>query len=676
MADTSRTRAGSRTQAATGARSSTTRRPRAKVSPQAGTPVSEPDGMDTGAGAAHARQAMPDWNQLLSSTQQAWQEWAGKLPAQWQTWSPADLSAMGAPAGLDLGRLMKGFEGLPAMGAGLGMGGAVTEAWTAIGGSMADTAKSVAGLSVAPERLKAIQEDYLKQASELWNSTLEQKAPTGLRDKRFAAPEWRDNTAGGFMAASYLLNAQTLQRLADALQGDEKARQRVRFAVQQWVDAAAPSNYLAFNPEALKKAVETKGESLQQGMQHLMHDLRQGHLSQTDETVFTVGQNVATTEGSVVYENPFFQLIEYKPLTAKVHERPFLFVPPCINKYYILDLQPDNSLVRYLLSQGHRVFMVSWVNADESLAKASWDDYIEQGVIRAIEVTRDIAQVDQINALGFCVGGTLMATALSVLASRGVEPVASLTLLTTFLDFSNTGVMDVFVDEAMVRMREMSLGADSPTGGGLMRGTELATTFSFLRANDLVWNYVVGNYLKGEMPPAFDLLYWNSDSTNLPGPMYCWYLRHTYLENKLCKPGAATTCGVPVDLGQIKVPVFIYGSREDHIVPWDAAYASTQLMSGDVTFVLGASGHIAGVINPPEKKKRSHWVTGSGVRRLPASAQDWLASAQEQPGSWWPVWSEWLSPHAGKMVPAPRQAGDKTHPVIEAAPGRYVLKKA
>jgi polyhydroxyalkanoate synthase len=363
-------------------------------------------------------------------------------------------------------------------------------------------------------------------------------------------------------------------------------------------------------------------------------------------------------------------------LTSKVHEVPFLFVPPCINKFYILDLQPDNSLVRYALLQGHRVFMVSWVNADESLAKASWDDYVEHGVMQAIETTREIAGVDQINALGFCVGGTLLATALATLAARGEKPVASLTLLTTFLDFANTGTMDIFVDEAMVRMREMTLGPSSPQGGGLMKGGDLAATFSFLRANDLVWNYVVGNYLKGEMPPAFDLLYWNSDSTNLPGPMYSWYLRNTYLENKLVQPGAVTVCGEPLDLSLIDVPTFIYGSREDHIVPWDGAYASTRVVSGPKTFVLGASGHIAGVINPPEKKKRNYWTNTKLAQRLPEQAQDWLATAQEHPGSWWPVWAEWLGKQAGDMVAAPKQAGDRRHPPIEAAPGRYVLRKA
>ena len=553
----------------------------------------------------------------------------------------------------------------------------VQQAIEAMGRSIGGTVQSLAGLNIPPDQLKAIQDDYLKQAGALWNQALSHPEAIELRDKRFAAPEWGANPTSAFTAAMYLLHARTLQRLADSLQGDEKARQRVRFAVQQWADAASPSNYLALNPEALKKAVETKGESLSQGMQLLMHDLRQGHMSQTDERVFEVGRNVATTVGAVVYENPFFQLIEYAPLTPKVHEVPFLFVPPCINKYYILDLQPDNSLVRYLIEQGHRVFMVSWVNADDSLAQATWDDYVEQGVMRAIDVTRDITGRDKINALGFCVGGTLLGTALATLAARGEKPVESLTLLTAYLDFADTGVMDVFVDEAMVRMREMSIGADSPQGGGLMKGADLAATFSFLRANDLVWNYVVGNYLKGEMPPAFDLLYWNSDSTNLPGPMYCWYLRNTYLENKLSTPGAVTVCGEPLDLRRLDMPTFVYGSREDHIVPWQTAYASTQLVSGERQFVLGASGHIAGVINPPAKKKRSHWRANSALARsLPASSKAWLEAAEEVPGSWWPVWSEWLGEHAGGMVAAPKQLGSKQYPPIEAAPGRYVLRKA
>ena len=552
----------------------------------------------------------------------------------------------------------------------------VQQAVDAVSHSVSDDLQSLAGLKVDPDTLKTIQSEYLQRATELWNQALTKPEALTVKDRRFAAPEWSQSPASAFTASMYLLNAQTMQRLADSLTGVEKARERVRFAVQQWSAAMSPSNFLALNPEALKKAVETKGESIQHGIQHLLGDIRQGHLSMTDESVFEVGKNVATTAGTVVFENAYFQLIEYTPITAKVHATPFLFVPPCINKYYILDLQPDNSVVRHLLSEGHRVFMVSWVNPDESLAQATWDDYIEHGVIQAIDVTREITGVDQINALGFCVGGTMLGVALAILAAKGRKPVASLTLLTSFLDFARTGIMDIFIDEAMVRMREMTLGAESPQGGGLMKGGDLATTFAFLRPNDLVWNYVVGNYLKGEMPPAFDLLYWNSDSTNLPGPYYAWYLRNTYLENNLVKPGAVTVCGEPLDLGLLDMPTFIYGSREDHIVPWESAYASTQVVTGPRTFVLGASGHIAGVINPPAKKKRSHWVTGAKVKQLPTYANAWLASADEQPGSWWTVWADWLRDHAGPMVAAPKQAGSRKYPAIEAAPGRYVLRKA
>lgn len=533
--------------------------------------------------------------------------------------------------------------------------------------------KSMSGLSLPMPAMAELQGAYMKQATELWNQTLQSAAPAPT-DRRFAAQDWASSPAATYTAQMYLLNARALMQMADCLQGDEKTRQRIRFAVQQWIDAAAPSNYLALNPEAQRKALETHGESIALGMKHLLDDVRQGHVSQTDESLFEIGRNVATTEGAIVFENELFQLIEYKPLTAKVFERPILFVPPCINKYYILDLQPENSLIRYTVEQGHRVFVVSWRNADESIKNFTWDQYIEDAVIRAIGLVQEISGSEQINTLGFCVGGTILATALAVLAARGEKPAASLTLLTTFLDFKNTGVLDLFIDEAMVQMREMTLGANSPGGGSLLKGQELATTFSFLRPNDLVWNYVVGNYLKGETPPPFDLLYWNSDGTNLPGPMYCWYLRHTYLENNLVKPGKLTVCGEKVDLGRIAVPAYVYASREDHIVPWDGAYRNTQVLGGKTRFVLGASGHIAGVINPPAKRKRSHWI-GAGAA-LPDDAQDWLAKATEHPGSWWTDWTAWLKGHAGKQIAAPKTYGDRRHKTIEAAPGRYVKQKA
>jgi polyhydroxyalkanoate synthase len=544
-----------------------------------------------------------------------------------------------------------------------------------MGEAMAQTWKSLSSLSVPPAALAKVKCDYLEQATALWNQALSQSTDGAASDKRFAGEDWSSNPMAAFTAQTYLLNSRALMQLADSVEGDAKTRQRIRFAVEQWIAAAAPSNFLALNPEAQRRALETKGQSIAQGLRHLWGDVQQGRLSQTDESAFEVGRNVATTEGSVVYENDFFQLLEYKPLTKQVHERPLLMVPPCINKFYILDLQPENSLIRYAVAEGHRVFVVSWRNPDASMATKTWDDYIEQAAIRAIDLVQDITGARTINTLGFCVGGTILATALAVLAARGRQPAQSVTLLTTLLDFSNTGVLDIFIDEASVKLREATLGPDSPGGGNLLKGQELASTFSFLRPNDLVWNYVVGNYLKGETPPPFDLLYWNGDGTNLPGPWYCWYLRNTYLENNLIKPGTATTCGEPVDLGAFDAPVFIYASREDHIVPWDGAYLSTRVLAGEKRFVLGASGHIAGVINPPAKKKRNYWITPANAA-LPANANEWFEQAQEIPGSWWPEWSAWLGSHAGKLVAAPRALGSRSCKPIEPAPGRYVKVKA
>lgn len=520
----------------------------------------------------------------------------------------------------------------------------------------------------SPEKLQALQGQYFKDATDLWNQSLQNSLQ--VKDRRFSGEAWSTNPMAAFNAATYLLNARILMGLAEAVEADEKTRARIRFAVEQWVAAAAPSNFLAFNAEAQKKAIETQGESIAKGVKNLLHDIQQGHVSMTDESLFEVGKNVATTEGAVVFENEFFQLIEYKPLTAKVYEKPFLLVPPCINKFYILDLQPENSLIRYAVSQGHRTFVVSWRNPDESMAQKTWDDYIEHAAIEAIHTVQAITGAPKINALGFCVGGTILSTALAVLAARGQKPVASATFLTTLINFTDTGILDVFIDENFVKFREQQMGQ-----GGLLKGQDLASTFSFLRPNDLVWNYVVGNYLKGETPPPFDLLYWNSDSTNLPGPFYAWYLRNTYLENNLVEPGKTQVCGERIDLGQVDLPVYVYGSREDHIVPIGGAYASTQALPGKKRFVMGASGHIAGVINPPAAKKRSHWL--SEGTKFPADVNDWIASAKEVPGSWWTDWSNWLKGHAGKQIAAPKTYGKgQKFKVIEAAPGRYVKAKA
>jgi polyhydroxyalkanoate synthase len=537
----------------------------------------------------------------------------------------------------------------------------------ALGAGMPGAGAKPPELRIAPEKLQALQKQYLEDAMSLFSQGT--SAPTTSGDKRFAGDAWASNPVAAYSAAVYLLNTKTMLGLADAVEADTKTRNRIRFAVEQVMAAAAPSNFMALNAEAQKKAIDTKGESIAKGIQNLVHDMRQGHVSMTDESLFEVGKNVATTEGAVVFENAFFQLIEYKPLTAKVYEKPFLMVPPCINKFYILDLQPENSLVRYAVAQGHRTFVVSWRNPDASMSKATWDDYIEQAVIKAIAVTQEITGAPTINALGFCVGGTMLGTALAVLAARGQKPVASATFLTSLLDFTDTGILDVFIDESFVKYREKEMGS-----GGLMKGQDLASTFSFLRPNDLVWNYVVGNYLKGETPPAFDLLYWNSDSTNLPGPYYAWYLRNTYLENNLVKPGKTTVCGEKVDLNTVDIPVYIYGSREDHIVPIGGAYASTQVLPGKKRFVMGASGHIAGVINPPEKKKRSHWIRSDG--KLPKSQAAWLEGATEHPGSWWTDWAAWLKGNAGKQITAPKAYGKGKYKAMEPAPGSYVKAKA
>jgi polyhydroxyalkanoate synthase subunit PhaC len=533
-----------------------------------------------------------------------------------------------------------------------------------------------------PAVLLELQQTYVKQAQELWAQSANTSATPAITDRRFASEAWAQTPSASFTAQHYLLNARTLLGMADAAQGDAKAKAKIRFAVEQWLAATAPSNFLALNPDAMRKAVDSQGESIGKGIQNLLADMQQGHMSMTDESKFEIGRNVATTEGAVVFENEIFQLIEYKPLTAKVFEKPYLVVPPCINKYYILDLQPANSLVRHLVAQGHRTFVVSWRNADASVQNATWDDYIEQGAMEAIKVCGEIAKSKQINALGFCVGGTILTTALAVLAARAQAgnktatkgpsvpaPVACATLLTTLLDFTDTGILDIFIDEQFVQYRESQIGQ-----GGLLKGQELASTFSFLRPNELVWNYVVGNYLKGETPPPFDLLYWNSDSTNLPGPMYTWYLRNTYHENNLIKPGKAVVCGTKLDLRKVDMPVYLYGSREDHIVPIGGAYASTQVLPGKNRFVMGASGHIAGVINPPAAKKRSHWVGKEGS--FPATHDAWLKTAKEVPGSWWDDWCAWVKPHAGKLIAAPKTYGNSKYKVIEPAPGRYVKAKA
>lgn len=525
---------------------------------------------------------------------------------------------------------------------------------------------------ISSEDLVKIQHDFL----EGWQRISRDAADghlTPLKDRRFAAPAWEGSPPHLLMAHLYLLSADAMSRMVSASAAAPEVKNRLEFSISQWLDALSPANFMVTNPEAQAALVESGGETLMMGMQNLLSDLQKGRITQSDESKFQIGVNVATTAGAVVFENPFFQLIQYAPATASVFQKPILLVPPCINKFYILDLQPENSFVRYLVHEGFSVFLISWRNplAEEAdgMDKATWDDYLEHGVLKAIEVTQTISKQKQINALGFCVGGTMLATALAVAAARGDEPVAAVTMLTAMIDFHDTGTMGVFVDEQHARLREQQIGQ-----GGFMSARELGSTFSFLRPNELVWNYVVSNYLKGQTPVAFDLLFWNSDGTNLPGPFFTWYFRNTYLENKLSQPNALTCCGVPIDVRKVKIPAFIYASRDDHIVPWRSAFSTLSLFSGDNTFVLGASGHIAGVINPPAKNKRSFWIGGANADHN--NSEIWDQQALEQSGSWWPTWTQWLGQHSGKRIRAPKSLGSKDFKVLEDAPGAYVKVRA
>ena len=533
----------------------------------------------------------------------------------------------------------------------------------------------VAGPAQPAEMLR-LQQEFATRHAQLWQMQMlrkrDQPSPAvalpAPGDKRFAAAEWAESPIYDYLRQSYLINAEYLGKLVEVVPAaDEAARSRLRFVTRQYVDAMAPSNFAATNPEFIKTALATQGASITAGIKNLIADIGKGSISMTDDTAFEVGRNLAVTPGAVVFENELIQLIQYSPLTDKVGERPLVMVPPCINKYYIMDLQPENSLVRYAVEQGNTAFMLSWRNPREDQGHLSWDDYIEKGALTALKVATEICQVKQVNALGFCVGGTILASALSVAKARGEDPAASLTLLTTLLDFSEPGELGCFIDENSVVQREQTIGK-----GGLLKGGELSSVFSSLRANDLIWQYVVGNYLKGGKPPAFDLLFWNADSTNLPGPFAAWYLRHLYLENSLRVPGKLSMCGTRADLRRVDMPAFLYASREDHIVPWKTSYQSRRLLGGKTMFTLGASGHIAGVINPPAKNKRSYWVSPSDS----LDPQAWLGAAVEHKGSWWPRWSEWLAGFAGGQCPARGRLGNAAHEPSEPAPGRYVKQPA
>jgi polyhydroxyalkanoate synthase len=526
-------------------------------------------------------------------------------------------------------------------------------------------------LTSQPERLANIQHRYYQEHLALWSGVFagdgarEPAAEPASPDPRFASPEWRTLPWFDYLRRSYLINARWIGELLDATQMPPPKKRRAAFVLRQYLDAIAPTNFAATNPDVIRLAAQTNGASLAQGLKHLSEDVSRGRIRMSDESAFEVGRNIAVTPGAVVYQNPIAELIQYTPRTEQVYSRPLLIVPPFINKYYVLDLRVENSFVRYALDQGIQVFLVSWRNVPRELGGSTWEDYIREGIYGPLNAVREITGCDQENVLGFCVGGTLAASALAVMDDP--QQVASLTLLATMLDFSDVGEIGVYIDDEYVRRCE-----EAYRDGGVMPGSLLASSFASLRANELVWSFVINNYLKGQTPRAFDLLHWNSDSANVPGRLYAWYLRNAYLENNLRIPGKLTLCGRPLDLRRIQCPTFVLATREDHIVPWRSAYASTQLLGGRIEFVLGASGHIAGVINPPALVRRNHWLNPAA----PADAEDWLARATGVPGSWWPHWVSWLIATAGTQTPAPRTLGSDQHPVRRPAPGEYVWERS
>jgi polyhydroxyalkanoate synthase subunit PhaC len=492
----------------------------------------------------------------------------------------------------------------------------------------------------------------------------------GRRDRRFRHPDWSENAVFEYLKQSYLLSADAILAAVRKVEGlDPHTAHKTEFYARQFVDAIAPSNFVATNPEVLKTTLETGGLNLIDGLTHLLDDLERGQgrlaITMTAPDAFRIGETLAATPGKVIFQNDLMQLIQYAPSTGEVRRRPLLIVPPWINKFYVLDLRPENSFIRWAVDQGHTVFVISWANPDERLAAKSFEHYMLEGPLTAIDVIAEATGERKVNAIGYCLGGTLLSATLAYLTARGRRRIASATYFVSLTDFADIGDMAVFIDEEQLETLETKMQEQ-----GYLEAHDMATSFNMLRANDLIWSFVVNNYLLGKEPVPFDLLYWNADSTRMPAAMHSFYLRNMYHENLLVKPGGITLDGVPIDLSKIRTPSFLLSTREDHIAPWRATYAATQIYRGPVTFVLSASGHIAGVISPPGSKY-GHWRNS----KLPPTPDDWLAGGTAHQGSWWPFWDAWVSEYADGSVPA-RVPGEHGPPAIEDAPGSYVRVRA
>ncbi len=525
------------------------------------------------------------------------------------------------------------------------------------------------------------QTEFMRDSLRLWQYTAQRmaggEAPVDpviepeKGDNRWRSEDWSSNLVFDYIKQSYLLSARLIESTMDSAEGlDEKEQKRLSFFTKQFIDAMAPTNYPMTNPDVLKATLENKGENLMAGLKNFVRDLEQGDgqlkIAMTDPEAFTLGENVATTPGKVVFQNRMFQLIQYSPSTEKVNKRPLLIFPPWINKFYILDLQPKNSLIKWMVDQGHTVFVVSWVNPDDdSYADVGWETYLSEGIYEAVDQVEKETGVSEINVVGYCIAGTLLSSALAHMKAKGDNRIKSASFFTALIDFSEPGDLGVFIDDAQISMLEEGIEER-----GFHSGKAMSSAFNMLRSNDLIWSFYINNYLLGKDPTIFDLLYWNSDNTNMPGKMHSYYLRNMYLENNLCKPGALNIADVDIDVSTVDIPCYFISAHDDHIAPWISTYAGARLFSGPVRFVLGGSGHIAGIVNPPEKNKYGYRV---GPAKLPAHPDDWLAKAKEYEGSWWPDWDKWLKSREKEQVDA-REPG-KVLGVLEDAPGSYVMKR-
>lgn len=535
------------------------------------------------------------------------------------------------------------------------------------------------GVKVDTAMLFNKQMSFMNQQAELWQSATKALLGTKVEpvvieehnDRRFKDSEWSENPVYNYLKQSYLLNSNMMQEMVNSLHFDDaKAEEQVKFYTRQYINSVSPSNNALTNPEVCRDILESKGENLIKGLQNFMQDLQQSpadalKITQTDPDAFTLGENLAYTPGDVIYQNDLIQLIQYKASTKKVNEVPLLFIPPCVNKYYVLDMDERKSLIKWAVNQGHTVFIISWVNPDAKLSHKGFNDYMKEGPIAALNVIEEVTKSSKINVVGYCIGGTLLATTQSYLLAKGDTRINSLTFLTTLLDFEEPGEIGVYLSEEILPFLKKNIKEK-----GILDGRVLGLAFSMLRENSLFWSYFVNNYLKGKDPAQFDLLYWNSDSSNLPAETFDFYIKHTYQENNLIKDGVVEIEGVAIELSKIKTPSYFLATIADHIVLWQASYKGAKVLSGPTRFVLAGSGHLAGVVNSVDHGKYPHWVND----KLSDSAEHWFEGATKKEGSWWTDWENWVAPQSGQQVTA-RKQGSKKHASVEAAPGSYVKKR-